>query len=149
MKIVSFFRILIAVLYSVILLTSALVVSLLTLQYFARPLWFYAARAWGNGSLWLMGVKLVEENEPSFKDPGARIVMFNHESVLDILVFCAISPPAFSTVTKKLFFYLPIINLAFWASGQVFIDRTNNKKAVSVIKNLVSRFKKQKRTLVI
>ena len=79
MKIISLFRTCLAAVYSVILLTIVLTLSLLTLQFFARPLWFYTARVWGSGCLWIMGVNLVEENEPSFKGAGARIIMFNHE----------------------------------------------------------------------
>ena len=148
-KLFSLLRTLLAILYSIILLTPALLISLLTLQYFATPLWHHTARAWGKGGLWIMGVTLIEENDSTFKEAGSRVVMFNHESFLDIFLFCAISPPSFSTVTKKLFMYIPIINLAFWASGQVFIDRRNNKKAVALLKKLVERFKREKRTLVI
>lgn len=104
---------------------------------------------WGKGSLWIMGVRIVEDNDNTFQTKDARIIMFNHESVLDILWLCAISPPAFSTVTKNIFRYLPIINLAFWASGQVFINRKNNKQSVQTINALAKHCLKNKRTVVI
>jgi 1-acyl-sn-glycerol-3-phosphate acyltransferase len=75
--------------------------------------------------------------------------MYNHESILDLLWLCAISPPAFSSVTKNLFRFIPLLNIAFWASGQIFIDRRNRKTSVEALKKLLVRVHKQKRTVLI
>ncbi len=147
--ILSFFRTIITWIYSIVFLLSALFFSLLTFQIFAEKIWHFTARVWGRSCLWLMGVRLVEVNKPSFSGADPRIIMFNHQSILDILWFCSVSPPRFSAIAKKEFMYIPVINLAFWASGQVFIDRGNRMKALGVLNRLMSRLKRDRRSLVI
>ena len=149
MFVLRYFRMICAIVFSIVLLSTALLISLLTIQIFAVPLWYRVARLWGKGCLWIMGVRIIEENQSTLQGQQARVVMFNHESVLDILWLCAISPPAFSTVTKNLFRFIPLINLAFWASGQVFIKRSNNKQAVAALQKLASHCRDKNRTIVI
>ena len=136
-------------LYTFILLSSALILSLLTLQLFAVKLWYYTGRMWGKGSLWLLGIRLHEENKSTFPDRAARIVMLNHESLLDIFWLCAICPPTFASVTKDLFRYIPLVNITFWLSGQIFINRSNRKQAVDALNTLLNKVHAKKKTVVI
>lgn len=149
MLLVQFFRTVITWIFTAVFLSFILILSLLTFQAFAVQIWFFAARFWSKGCLWLVGVKLIELNTPTYEGAENRIIMTNHQSALDVLWICATSPPAFSSIAKKSFRYVPIVNLAFWASGQVFIDRKNSRKTLGILGNAMNYIKKNKRSLVI
>ena len=149
MRLIRSIRLILAMCYAIPLVSLALLCSICTLQYFSTSIWYYTAITMGKGSLWIMGIKVQEENPSNIAQQEARIFMYNHTSFLDILWLCAIGPPAFSSVTKKLFLYIPIINIVFWASGQIFIDRKNAEKAIQSLNKLRERVTKEKRTVFI
>ena len=142
-------RLILALCYAIPLVSMALFCSLCTLQIFSTSIWYYTALAMGKGSLWIMGIKIHEENPSNIAKQEARVFMYNHTSFLDIFWLCAIGPPAFSSVTKKLFLYIPLVNIVFWASGQIFIDRKNSTKAIQSLNKLRERVTKEKRTVFI
>ena len=120
-------RLVLALCYAIPLVSLALLCSLCTLQLFQHPYGTTLHLRWEEARLWILGFRFMKRTHRIYPNKKPRIFMYNHTSLLDIFWLCAIGPPAFSSVTKKLFLYIPVINIVFWASGQIFIDRGTDK----------------------
>jgi 1-acyl-sn-glycerol-3-phosphate acyltransferase len=60
-------------------------------------------------------------------------VIVNHQSTLDIVWFCAITPNRLGAVGKRELIWVPIFNLSWWALRFFFIDRSNLESAISTL----------------
>lgn len=108
-----------------------------------------AIRFWARTTLSILGVRLEFTNASTLEDRRARIMVCNHESALDIMLFSAICPPCPLAIGKKEVIYIPIINLAWWAFKFVRIDRSNPKKAIASLQRVAEKIQHDSRTLVI
>lgn len=110
---------------------------------------WYAMRFWGHASLRLCGIRLVIENASPFDVPGGRVVIVNHQSTLDMLSGAAVVPRGVLAIAKKELVFVPVLNLAWWAFGFVFLDRQNVRTAVAAINGLATRLKTERRSLFV
>ena len=82
----------------------------------------------------ILGIKV--QNMPPQKtlDIHSSVIILNHQHLLDIFVIGAVIPPHTVMIGKKELSYIPFLGLAFWITGNIFINRTNKIKALTSIK---------------
>lgn len=145
--IVQAIRTIISWFYTLLLLVPTCVLSTLTFHKFAFPIWGKVARLWGKGSLKIVGINCILENEPSYSGQSRRIILINHQSILDMVWFASIAPNGFSGIAKKSMLYMPIVNWVMWSSRQIFIDRRNRVKAIRTLDGVIKKLRKDNRTI--
>ena len=55
--------------------------------------------------------------------------------------------PRYVCSGKKIFKYIPVLNLAFWVSGQIFIDRRSRVQSIRAMTKLMAKVAKKKRSM--
>ena len=98
------------------------------------PGWFRPRRAkavsnWGRFLLWLWGIKLEVHGREHHDGEGARILLFNHVSILDLMVLSAAWGRHDTVVYKKEFGRIPIIGRCMRVLDFVAVDRGDRSKA--------------------
>lgn len=105
-----------------------------------RPLLLrFAMPAFARPALWLLGVEVEVVGLAHIQDRRPRVLVLNHSSVLDLFLFSGLNPPAPCPVAKAEFRWIPILNLAFWAAGAIFLVRGDRQKAVESLRRGAER----------
>ena len=113
-RLIALVRVLITLLFFTIVCFSFILFSILTFRYWSESLSGPFLRFWGKGTLFLLGIPLHAEKWPFEKDE-ARVVLCNHQSTLDIVWACALSPNRLGGLGKKELIWVPLLNLMWWA----------------------------------
>ncbi len=122
--------------WTILVLGSASLASLLTLGLLRRRLLNLFAPLYGWPCLWIAGIRLSVLGREHVATPRARVLIFNHASFLEVLIFAALNVPRFCYLGKRSFAYIPVLGQAWWLLGGHFVDRRNRKKAHASIKRL-------------
>lgn len=112
-------------------LFAALAVALVAViapRWFARSGWSLV-RLWGRVPLLWHGIKVEQHGREHLERPGAKIVLFNHVSVLDLFVLSSIAPPHAVVIYKQEFRKVPGIGRALRALDCIPVDRTDPERA--------------------
>jgi len=80
------------------------------------------ARAWMNAWLTLVGCPIIITGREHFEKGNNYIVVFNHNSLLDIPLSCPYVPGANKTIAKKSFAGIPLFGW-YYRKGSVLVDR--------------------------
>lgn len=112
------------------------VLSLLTLGRFRYTFMELAMASWSIPALWVAGVKLRVRGREHIVGRKPRILVFNHQSFLDMLIISAIHPPGACPLGKRMFVYVPVVGVAWWALGGRFVDRGDSKRARATLAEL-------------
>lgn len=136
-------------LWSAVLLPVATLAGVLTLGLLSHHLIEVFARLWGRGMLWISGVRLEVRGREHLTPPRSRILVLNHSSFLDMQVVAALSPPGALGLAKKEFKLVPLLGLALWALGQVFVDRGSPANARRSLDRLGRELRRRPRTVII
>ncbi len=102
--------------------------ALLTPKWF-KPRRATAVRNWGRVLLWMWGIKLVVHGRENHTGEGARILLFNHVSIMDLMVLSAAWGEHDTVVYKKEFAKIPAIGRCMRALDFVAVDRSDRGKA--------------------
>lgn len=105
-------------------------------------------RGWARTSLVIAGIRMEVEGEHTFREPGARVVICNHESGLDILWCAAFTCPGALGIGKKEVIWVPLLNLAWWGLRFIRIDRKNHVRALAALHGVSELIVRDSRTLV-
>lgn len=125
-------RVLFVVAWSVVWITAAVVMTLLTLN---REVALRLARTvWAPGILWGCGVELEVEPLPDFDWSTPHIFTMNHQSMLDIPCAFAALPVNLRFVAKHTLAYVPFLGWYMALTGMVFINRSERRKALASLK---------------
>lgn len=125
---ITFFRIAFILFWTALMITSALVVMLFT---FNRKIALVMARTMhGPGIVWASGIRLKIEGAENFDHNEPHIFVANHQSYLDIPCLFNAIPVNLHFVAKKELKWVPFIGWFLAATGMIFIDRSNRKKAI-------------------
>lgn len=108
-----------------------------------------AIRLWGRATAALLGVAIVFDNDCPFLERGARVIVVNHQSGLDLLWGAAICPPAPLAIGKREIVYVPIFNAIWWALDFIRIDRGNHERAMAALRGVSQKVTRERRTLVL
>lgn len=123
--------------------------TVLTLRLFSNRIRHIIARPWGRIPLWLSGITLRTENFELLQEASPRVVIFNHQSTLDVFWLAATYPPRSVAIIKKEFAYIPIINIALWSVDCLFLDRNNKQKSVALLAQIVNRIRAERLSLFV
>src|SRR5690349_20278957 len=89
-----------------------------------------AARAAARAFLWVAGMPLTVKSLDRLP-PGQCVVVSNHVSYLDGLVYTAALPPRFGFVIKREMNNVPVIGLFLRQLGSEFVERFNRHRSAS------------------
>jgi 1-acyl-sn-glycerol-3-phosphate acyltransferase len=110
--------------------------SILSFGLFRHRLMESAMACWAIPALWVAGVRLRVRGREHLRGGGARIIVMNHQSLLDMLCLSALHPPGACPLGKSQFKWVPVIGLAWWALGGHFVDRGNSPRARATLRKL-------------
>jgi 1-acyl-sn-glycerol-3-phosphate acyltransferase len=90
-------------------------------------------RAWGRVPLALSGATLEVHGREHLELPGAKLVLFNHVSLLDLFVCAALCPERVLVLYKKEFDRIPGLGHALRNLGMIPVDRGNLEAAIESV----------------
>lgn len=111
------------------MISTSLVLMILT---FNRKIPVIMARTmWSPGILWGAGVKnIAVTGLENIDKKKSYIFVSNHQSTLDIPSIIRSIPINLYFIAKKELKWIPFLGQYVWATGMIFIDRSNRKKAI-------------------
>ena len=97
-------------------------------------------KAWGRGLLFILGIKLVVRGRQLINPSQPTIVMFSHESVLDIPMLFASCPVSLKFIAKKeALIFIPVIGWAAFCLGHIPINRGRLKSAIASLEKAAKK----------
>lgn len=93
-------------------------------------------RGWARGVCAILGIRIELDNASTLEDEAPRVVVFNHQSALDMLWVPWICPPGPVALGKKEVVWIPVVNLAWWALDFRLVDRNDPRRAALCLKGL-------------
>ena len=88
----------------------------------STALFIRIARLWMNVWLWLVGCPVKIKGRGNFARGETYIVVFNHNSLLDVPLSCPYIPGPNKTIAKKSFAKIPLFGW-YYRKGSVLVDR--------------------------
>lgn len=115
--------------WSVFWMSSAILVTLVTFS--GELALVMARRGYSPGIIRASGTRLKVEPLPEGVDwSKPHIFAMNHESMLDIPIAFAVIPSNLRFVAKHVLKYVPFLGWYMWATGMIFINRSNRREAM-------------------
>lgn len=100
------------------------------------------------GILWGCGVKLEVKGGEDLSKSESYVFVCNHLSYLDIPALFRAIPHNLHFVAKKEIKWVPFIGWYMFATGMIFVDRSNRKKAIASLDRAGKLIKKGKDVLM-
>ena len=91
---------------------------------------------WAKMQLKLMGVKIVEKGR---LDPNVNMLMMNHQSILDIVVFEALCNRNLAWVAKKEIQNIPWFGRILTAPKMIIVERESKTSLVKLLRDVKDR----------
>jgi 1-acyl-sn-glycerol-3-phosphate acyltransferase len=104
------------------------------------PIFFKILRAWAKTILFVMGFKVVINEQESINNSKSYILCPNHTSMIDIMLILAVAKNPFVFVGKKELTKLPIFGF-FYKRTCIIVDRTNLKSRNAVFEQVRKRLR--------
>lgn len=102
--------------------------------------WFdWIHRTWSGIQLRLAGVRVETAGVEHLRREGPQVLAANHQSLLDILALFSSLPVSLRFVAKQELSRWPVFAGAMRRAGHVFIDRTDRRQAVEVMREAGER----------
>lgn len=108
----------------------------IVLMYLFRPYNRAIRRAWGRMQFFLLGIKTKVKGE---LDISANLIIINHQSLVDIMVFENIHPRDIAWVAKKEIADMWIFGHILKAPRMIIVDRENKQGLVKLLKDAKDR----------
>jgi 1-acyl-sn-glycerol-3-phosphate acyltransferase len=128
------------------MISSSLVVLLFTLN--PKTSVVMARTMFAPGILWLCGVSLEIRGKENLSNDESYVFVANHLSYLDIPVLFRAIPHGLHFVAKKELKFVPFIGWYMFATGMIFVDRSNRQKAIASLDRAGKLIKKGKDVLM-
>ncbi|MDR2081650.1 MAG: 1-acyl-sn-glycerol-3-phosphate acyltransferase [Campylobacteraceae bacterium] len=93
-------------------------------------------RVWANSQKYLIGFKIDVKGSP---DTNAKLIVINHQSILDIVVLEAIHPLNLAWISKKEIFDIPFLGQSVKLSKMIRVDRSDKRAIVKLLKEAKDR----------
>lgn len=103
-------------------------------------------RAWGAIQLKILGIKLEIEGKP---DENADLIVLNHQSMLDIIIFEAIAKRNIAWIAKKEIAKIPFFGLVLKLPKMIIVDRENKAGLAKLLKETKIKKFEEKRPVAI
>ncbi|HIP30025.1 MAG TPA: 1-acyl-sn-glycerol-3-phosphate acyltransferase [Sulfurospirillum arcachonense] len=88
-------------------------------------------KIWANMESYIMGFNIIEKGKP---DTEAKLILVNHQSVVDIIALEAIYPKDQCWVAKKELQQIPLFGHIITAPEMIAIDRKDKRSIIKIIK---------------
>lgn len=98
------------------------------------------ARMWMNVWLWLVGCSVKIKGRENFSRTTTYIVVFNHNSFLDVPLSCPYIPGPNKTIAKTSFAKIPLFGW-YYSKGSVLVDRKSEisrRRSFEEMKNVLA-----------
>ena len=142
----SILRYILCLIWTALLITLSMVAMLVS---FNRKLPVWMARTmWSPGILRICGVQLDVQGRDHIDNKESYVFVSNHLSFLDIPILFRIIPVNLYFVAKEEIKRMPFVGWYMWATGMIFIDRTNREKAFQSLKRAGKLIKKGKNVIM-
>lgn len=145
-KIISIFKLLISIIWTILIIIVTMVALILT--WYPKGVLKIVSDVWAPMILWFMGVELKIEGLENIEKDKNYIFISNHTSYLDIPILLAAIPKIIYFVSKKELRRVPFFGWMMWALGMIFIDRKNKKRSIRSMKIAAMKLKSGKNVLV-
>lgn len=126
----------------------ALLLSIVAPRHFRRVGHQMPAR-WGRILLRIFGVRLEVVGGERLEEPGPRIVLFNHQSLLDLALLTAVWGPRTTVLYKQEFHSIPILGRAMRAFRLIPVDRANREAAGRSLREAAERIRERDAVLLV
>ena len=70
--------------------------------------------------------------------------MCNHQSSFDMVIMFHVFPRNTRILSKIELYYTPLLGIAAWLGGVIFVDRQDRNKAINVLKKAVDQIHEEK-----
>jgi len=100
-------------------------------------------RLWGRVQLLLFGIDCELVHLERLREPGARIVTFNHQSLLDMALLAVAWPDDGCILYKQEFHRVPIMGRLMRRMGMIPIDRGNRVAAIASLNEAAQRVRER------
>jgi 1-acyl-sn-glycerol-3-phosphate acyltransferase len=105
-------------------------------------------RLWGRTVLRILAIRLEFEGDGALETQAPRVIVFNHQSALDLMLAAVTAPPGVLAVGKKEIKFVPFINLAWWALGFMTVDRKRPRKMVESMTDIAAALNRDRRSFM-
>ncbi len=127
----------------VVFLTTGTGVVVISLEWMgARHIVGKVSRVWAFGFLRFCGIQVVTKNAHHLPKNQSFLMVFNHNSYLDILVLMQSSPRRLHFGAKKSLFFVPILGFIMKTLGHFAIDRKKPRNTYNTYHSLAGRIQK-------
>jgi len=126
---VAIIRAVSAVVWSILMITSSLVLMLFTWN--PKLSVAQARHMWAPGILWICGIKLEVSGTENLDKSKPYVFVANHQSYLDIPFLFRAIPVNLYFIAKKEVKMIPFVGWYMMATGMIFIDRSNRAKSIA------------------
>lgn len=109
----------------------------LTYRPFVVP---YAVRPWAKTNLWAAGIHLDVDGLENLPEEPC-IIMFNHQSALDILAYMSILPINWRAIMKREVGQIPFIGWVARLSGHYLVARDGSSSDTKEVKKIVGKIR--------
>lgn len=99
------------------------------------------ARILAPGVLPLLKLRVRLVNPERLLDHQPCVYVANHQSNIDLFIFCHFYPPRTVVTGKKEVFWIPFFGVMFYAMGNVILDRKRRDRAVETLNRAVERIR--------
>jgi 1-acyl-sn-glycerol-3-phosphate acyltransferase len=121
---------------TVIMGSSGVILSILFPKHVIR----YATRPWGYCLIKGCGIKVRTEGLENLTEEHC-VIMYNHQSALDIPFFCGFMPIEWRTIIKDEVAKIPFVGWVSKLSGQYFVARDGSKNDTEQVKNIARQIR--------
>lgn len=90
-------------------------------------------RVWGRVPLRIAGIRVETHGREHVERPGAKLVLFNHVSQLDLFVLASLCPDGAVVMYKKEFEDIPGLGSAMRNLGMIPVDRSDLVSAIASV----------------
>lgn len=135
--------------FTIVWIPIFLTFSTITLGRGSKTLGRRMLRVWGRTMLRLSRVTLAVEGYEHLRTPATRIATFNHASLLDIFVVCALLPEGGVPVVKREVLFYPLVGCAVYLVDALALDRRNQYRARASLKAAADRMARERLTVII
>ncbi|MDG2147990.1 MAG: lysophospholipid acyltransferase family protein [Planctomycetota bacterium] len=106
-------------------------------------------RSWGRTGLFISGIHLETVGREHLTGDSGRIVLFNHQSLLDLFILAALWAPGAVVIYKQEFHQIPIMGRLMKEMDLIPVDRSNREQAVKSLKAAGERIRVRREALLV
>lgn len=103
----------------------------IVLLYIFKDKRYKIRKVWANMQTYIMGFNIKEKGKA---DKDAKLILVNHQSVVDIIALEAVYPKDQCWVAKKELQKIPLFGHIITAPGMIAIDRKDKRSIIKIIK---------------